>query len=375
MVKILIIHTIPIREIKANLIQTLNMARSFVRGGADVEMAVINDDSSELFEEKLESIVDGIREFVNVENYKSRFDWLKPSELARFISVYSVIKNTNRVIFTRSPYVVVAANRLGKKVIYESHNSYFSKTSLLNRIFTNVFRVISFKENLLLFISISQNLSDYWKTKGINPNKLTALHDGVELMPVREEEVSEVKNSFKDKLRFCYAGSLYADRKPTRFIHLGKKFPQSEFVIVGGPDDIAHKLSQTCLNEGVNNVRFLGRIEHKKVRNELLKADVLLALWSKSVRTIEFCSPLKVFEYMEVEKLIIADGFTPIKEVLTHNVNSLLATPDDFESLCNEIQKVHDNPTGLLGLGVGNRHLIRAKYSWDKRAKLILEKL
>ena len=373
--KILIIHTIPIKEVKANLIQTLNMARSFVMGGAEVEMAVINDDSGVQFEEKLESIVEGIGDLVKITIFRSRFKWLKPSELARLMSVYSAIKKTHRVIFTRSPYVVYVANRMGKEVVYESHNSYFSKTLLINRLFTIFFRSISFDNKLRLFISISQNLSDYWEREGINPSKLTALHDGVELMPVIEDEVSEVINSVRDKLRFCYAGSLYADRKPTRFIHLGKKFPESEFVIVGGPDDIANELSQTCLNEGVNNVRFLGRVEHKKVRDELLKADVLLALWSNSVKTIEYCSPLKVFEYMEVEKLIIADGFTPIKEVLTHNVNSLLATPDDFESLCNAIQKVHDNPTSLLGLGVGNRHLISSKYSWDKRATLILEKL
>lgn len=373
--KILIIHTIPIKEIKANLIQTLNMTRSFVRGGADIEMVVVSNDSPELLEEKLDSIVDGIGKLIKVTRFRSRFEWLKPSELARMMSVYSAIRDTDRVVFTRSPYVVFIAQRMGKEVIYESHNSYFSKTLFINRIFTKLFRLISFDHRLRLFVSISQNLSDYWEKEGINPDKLIALHDGVELMPVSAEEDSELKNSFNKKLRFCYAGSLYADRNPTRFIYLGKKFPKSEFVIVGGPDEIARSLSQSCLIEGVNNVRFLGRIEHKKVRDELLKSDVLLALWSKSVRTIEYCSPLKVFEYMEVEKLIIADGFTPIKEVLTNNVNSLLVTPDDFESLCNTIQKVHDNPERLLGLGVGNRHLISSKYSWDKRAKLILEKL
>lgn len=373
--KILIIHTIPIKEIKANLIQTMNMARSFVRGGAEIEIAVISNDSTELLQGKLDSIVEGITDLIKVRKFRSKFEWLKPAELARLMSIYSAIKNTDRAIFTRSPYVVFVAQKLGKEVIYESHNSYFSRTPLINKVFTKLFRSISFDNKLRLFISISQNLSDYWKREGINTNKLITLHDGVELMPTSEGEVTEVKYLINDKLTFCYAGSLYSDRNPTRFIQLGKKFPQSEFVIVGGPDDVAHKLSNTCLHEGVNNVTFLGRIEHKKVRDELVNADVLLALWSKRVRTIEYCSPLKVFEYMEVEKLIIADGFTPIKEVLTHNVNSLLVTPDDFESLCNTIQKVHDNPEHLLGLGVGNRHLISSKYSWDKRAKLILEKL
>lgn len=373
--KILIVHTIPIKEIKANLIQTLNMARSFVRGGADIEIAVISDDSPNLLEEKLESIIEGVGELIKVTRFNSRYKWLRPSELARLVSVYSVIKNTDRVIFTRSPYVVFVAQRMGKEVVYESHNSYFSKTLLINKVFTKIFQYISFGNKLRLFVSISQNLSDYWENKGINATKLIALHDGVELRPLNKVEVTLVKNSVNNKLRFCYAGSLYEDRKPARFIDLGKRFPHSEFVIIGGPNEVALTLSQTCLNEGVSNVRFLGRIEHYKVRNELLKADVLLALWSKSVRTIEYCSPLKVFEYMEVEKLIIADGFTPIKEILTNNINSLLVAPDNFQSLCNTIQKVHDNPERLLGLGVGNRHLISSKYSWDKRAKLILEKL
>ncbi len=375
MMKIIIVHTIPINAIKANLIQTLNMARSFGRAGADIEMAVISDDSSEVLAEKLESIIEGVGSHLKLKSFRSRFKWLKPSELARLLSVSSAIRNTDRVIFTRSPYVVFAAHILGKSVIYEAHNAYFSKARVLNKLFTRFFRKTSFNDTFCLFISISKNLSNYWEREGMNPTKLTALHDGVELMPVPEEPSTETKKSLDSGLRFCYAGSLYADRKPERFISLGKSFQESEFIIVGGPDEVAIELRRNCLSQGVSNVKFLGRVDHKKVRNELLKADVLLALWSKSVRTIEYCSPLKVFEYMEVEKLIIADGFTPIKEVLTHNVNSLLVTPDDFESLCNAIQNVHDNPSKLLSLGVGNRHLISSKYSWDKRAKQILEKL
>jgi glycosyltransferase involved in cell wall biosynthesis len=60
---------------------------------------------------------------------------------------------------------------------------------------------------------------------------------------------------------------------------------------------------------------------------------VLLALWSKKVPTINYCSPLKIFEYMASGRIMVAHGFPTIKEVIKHNKNGLLARPDDFNDL------------------------------------------
>ena len=49
------------------------------------------------------------------------------------------------------------------------------------------------------------------------------------------------------------------------------------------------------------------------------------------VPTINYCSPLKVFEYMASNKLIVADAFVTIKEVLTDKM--YFVKPDDYDDL------------------------------------------
>ena len=373
--RILIVHTIPFNEIKANLIQTLNMAKSFSGAGAKVEMAVISDDSEENLIAKLDTIINGFNEIIVVKKYRERYKWMRPLELARFISVFTAIFTTNRIIFTRSPYVVVAAVVLGKKVIYESHNALFAGNVLINWFFHRIIPRFSYGNRLKMFVSISQNLSNYWMSKGINASKIITLHDGVEIKPLPEASENLKTSQHEYDLRFCYAGSLYDDRKPERFVKLAGAFPKLKFVIVGGPSNKADDLVALSTKEGIRNIEFKGPVPHKTVREELLKADVLLALWSKEVKTIDYCSPLKVFEYMEVDKLIVAEAYTTISEILTDGSNALLVNPDDFSSLCEMIGLIQNKPKKYLKMGIGNQELVRKNYSWDIRAEKILERL
>ena len=77
---------------------------------------------------------------------------------------------------------------------------------------------------------------------------------------------------------------------------------------------------------------------------------------------------------MNSNKLIIADGFITIKEVLSDNKNAILCNPDEYDSLKKALSDVINN-TEKLNLGKDNKELIMSKYSWEKRTELILEKL
>ena len=125
----------------------------------------------------------------------------------------------------------------------------------------------------------------------------------------------------------------------------------------------------------INNIFFTGPVAHVKVASYLSKSDILLALWSSKVPTINYCSPLKVFEYMASNKLIVADGFITVKEVLTHKENAVLVEPDDYDSLQNAFKSILNDKDFYLSLGKKNCDLIKSTYNWERRSELILKNL
>ena len=95
-------------------------------------------------------------------------------------------------------------------------------------------------------------------------------------------------------------------------------------------------------------------------------------IWSKDVPTINYCSPMKVFEYMSSGNLIVGHGFITIKEILTDGKNAYLADPDSYHELSAKL-KIALNEIGQTDIGLKARRLAKANYSWDKRAKTIIE--
>jgi glycosyltransferase involved in cell wall biosynthesis len=84
----------------------------------------------------------------------------------------------------------------------------------------------------------------------------------------------------------------------------------------------------------------------------LRKFDILLLLSKKKIETSDggdigqYTSPLKMFEYMASGRPIIASKLPVFEEVLKHNVNALLVSPDN--------DKVHGEALDLLSWKMKN---------------------
>ena len=340
-----------------------------------VSLLLLTELSKKESEKAINSIIDDYSKFfqINFILFKSKRNFF--SEFQRFKVLKKHIDFSVDILFTRSPLVSLFTALNKKNVIFESHNAYFTKQKTLNVIYKALFKLLFKSKYLKLFISISDNLNNFWLEKGLPEEKSLSAHDGTEIIDYNENS-TKVHIPFKDsdKLLVTYTGSLYIDRGLDRLIKLAKDFENLNFLVVGGPASNAQEFRMQCQKESINNIYFTGPVPHFKIASYLNASDILLALWSKKVPTINYCSPLKVFEYMASNKLIIADGFITIKEVLSHKKNALLVTPDDYSSLKAELMNVY-NDLSLLNLGLNNSNLIEEKYSWKKRCQLIIEKL
>jgi glycosyltransferase involved in cell wall biosynthesis len=145
-------------------------------------------------------------------------------------------------------------------------------------------------------------------------------------------------------------------------------------MIIGGPDKQRLYYQKMAAEKELTNIEFIGRIEHKRIPDYLYASDVLLAIWSEKVPTINYCSPLKVFEYMASGRIIVAHSFPTIKEVLTHGETALLADPYSADDLLKKLQKglSLEYPSTIAEQA---RLLAFEKYSWTIRAKKILESI
>jgi len=117
---------------------------------------------------------------------------------------------------------------------------------------------------------------------------------------------------------------------------------------------------------------FAGHKYPKEVPLWLAAADALvLCGTAKSEISLNYVSPLKLFEYLASGRPIVATDTPSHREILNEQ-NAILAEPDNPEALAEGIQKAFTDKS-LAQEIASNAGAEAAKYSWDNRARLIAD--
>ncbi len=175
-----------------------------------------------------------------------------------------------------------------------------------------------------------------------------------------------------------YSGHLYYGRGVDQLLDLAATLPEVEFLFVGGEpksvEDRRHEVANRCLN----NVTFIGFVANAELPRYLAAGDVLampyqrqVAVSGNSGNTVEYMSPLKMFEYLAANRLIISSDLPVLREVLSDEVAEL-CNPDDLELWRTAILSAIDNPILRINKAKMGRQLVE-KYSWRVRAKRTLD--
>lgn len=88
-----------------------------------------------------------------------------------------------------------------------------------------------------------------------------------------------------------------------------------------------------------------------------------------------FGSPTKLFEYMAMEKAIVASSLDQMYYLLSNNETALLTEPASVTDLISAILKLSKDKSLRQKLGANARNVVLEKYTWDKHVDIILEKL
>ncbi|MEW6125508.1 MAG: glycosyltransferase [Acidobacteriota bacterium] len=114
---------------------------------------------------------------------------------------------------------------------------------------------------------------------------------------------------------------------------------------------------------------FIGRVAHHQVASYLDACDILVSPHVPASDGSEFFgSPTKLFEYLAMEKPVVASRLGQIAEVIQNQTNGLLVEPGNVNELTQAIERLAGDEGLRKRLGEAARQTVIQKFTWKQNA-------
>jgi len=176
-----------------------------------------------------------------------------------------------------------------------------------------------------------------------------------------------------------YTGHLYPGRGAELLLYLAQRFPQVNFLWVGGrPADVEYWRARTTEMERTN-VHLTGFVPNQRIPLYQAAADILLMPYEQVItgssggNTAEVCSPMKMFEYMAAGRAILSSDLPVLREVLGE-ANAVLCPPPPAGAAAWEaaLARLSASEDLRRRLSAQARRDV-SQYTWRERAQRSLE--
>ena len=123
-------------------------------------------------------------------------------------------------------------------------------------------------------------------------------------------------------------------------------------------------------------------VSYRNIPSILSKMDIFLMPYTSSITVAgnvgdisKFTSPLKLFDYLSIGRVIICSNFNVLKEILKDNENAIfIKNYNNPLSWKSEISKLKNTPNKRYKIS-RNNFLLSKKYTLDLRVNKILNEL
>lgn len=295
-------------------------------------------------------------------------DYTPPRWFYFLVAYYALFRNAD-LVFTRKAETAVTTVRAGIDTILELHDPWENLKWL------HPYLKILLRPALRGIVVVASSLAESFVKAGIPSERILVESDGVDMSqytPALDKASARKQLGLPENKFLCiYTGHLYRDRGIKIIIEAAGHLPMVQFIIVGGWEkDIAY-YQGVANGVGAKNVTFTGFVSQTKVPVYQFAADLLLMQYSEKTRHSEHCSPLKVFEYLASGRPIISTDLKILHSVLQHDHNALLIESDSVTAQVTAIKRIMNSPL-LENQLAKNARLDSVRYSWDERARRIL---
>lgn len=272
-------------------------------------------------------------------------------------------------VITRDPLTAFFAVIFRKQTVLDLHGD-------LAHLCGRAYRMIKWKwfrdSKYLHLVTITNGLKNFYQVKyNVPEERMLVLPDGYS-----EESFLKIKKRdilVNETVNIGYCGGFVSGKGLKLIWQLAAKDSDHYYNLYGGDQEHAEKEVGAAFTE---NVFFGGYIPNAEVPEILNKHDILLLpnqeqQICKNEDIGKVTSPLKMFEYMMSERVIVASDLPVLREILTDD-NSYLVTPDDPNEWINAICYIDKHREEAKEKAKRACADVR-QYSWEIRAKKMLE--
>lgn len=189
-------------------------------------------------------------------------------------------------------------------------------------------------KNIQGMFVISENLKQYFISKGVEENNITVVNIIVDSDRFRDNENYEVS----EYITYCGIISRQKDGVDVlleSFVELHKRFPNVKLKLIGrfGPDWDVNSCN-TYLEDNYikNHVEFTGLVS-PELMPRLLREAKLLVLSRPQNKQSFYGFPTKLGEYLMAERPVVVTDVGNIGNFLTDKESAFIVKPDDKEDL------------------------------------------
>ncbi len=355
----------------ANSIQVMKVCQAFAQLGHAVTLLVPQVAGGPPDWEQLASLY----------GLETRFDvrWL-PARSRRWFTLQATFHaraSGAEAVYAWPVQSAVAALWLGLPVLLEAHEL---PTGRFGPWWHRLFLAWSGRKRLLpITDALRRRLEREYRPK-LKDSQVVIAPDGVDLeryAQLPDAETARRQLGLASGTTVACTGHLYAGRGADLFLALAGRFPQVTFLWVGGrPQEVEH-WRERAKASGLKNVRFTGFIPNRDLPVYQAAADVLLMPYGYSItgssggNTAEYCSPMKMFEYMATGRAIVTSDLPVLREVLDETT-AVFCQPDDTAAWQQALDALLQDADRRAAMGRQALSDVVA-YTWVERARRSLE--
>ena len=220
-------------------------------------------------------------------------------------------------------------------------------------------------------ICITQALADEMVSRGVDSNKITLVHNGVHVDRFTPRPVDrDLENTLgtKGNVVIGYVGSIVDYEGLNLLVEAAENLIQRGIenftVLIVGDGAASSSLENLAAKSSASEYFiFTGRVPHEEVERYYSLIDIA-PFPRLSLPVTEMVSPLKPFEAMAMEKLVIASNVAALEEIVSDGETGLLFEKDNPESLTEVLVRSIQDSQLRQNLGRNARQWVIENRDW-----------
>ena len=225
---------------------------------------------------------------------------------------------------------------------------------------------------------VSKELKEFVKSCDVPDDRIVILPNAVDperfISTETETPVAENLN-FNGHQVIGFVGSLKpwhgTETLLEAFAKLYKDNKNIRLLIVGdGPG--RESLEQFSRDNHLEDaVVFTGKISHHDIPKYIDAMDIAVAPYTPNDNF--YFSPIKIFEYMMMEKAVVGARIGQVEDIINHRENGMLFEPGNIPQLSDTLNQLVSDQSLCKKLGDTAKAWVRQERTWDNNARQVAD--